>query len=425
MADDTFSSIAQGMQAGNQAYSSGQQWAQNAFGLQLKKQEVQQQYDQHQLMQKQFTTNTYGNLIDRMSNVATMAKGPVKDSHIDQLRDFAEQAQLPVDDTWFASLKDETYQPKWSALGKAMGFSDQQSDSFHQYMESARSVLGQPAMLDVMDHAIQGFSSIEAGKMRAAGYAAMAAPKIAGAENSIQTSVLAPMKAHLENFTSVMNKVQQLNDPKITNSNLKDILESLSVANAGMGRQAISDAKLKMIIPNLGGTKIADLEQFLGNNGEQKANPALVDYTKNLTNSMLPALESQMKSIARTQGQSKKFSSQFGNDAVQSSVRPYVSGDFFRQSAQEYFPNGKPAWLKYNPGGSGQPTAKAPATEAPTANNEPAKLDQKAALQKYGTQVDIYKKMAALGVSRDQVKAKTQAMQLPFHDDLADFAGIK
>jgi hypothetical protein len=61
-----------------------------------------------------------------------------------------------------------------------------------------------------------------------------------------------------------------------------------------------------------------------------------------------------MKAVAAGQGKSKKFSAQFGNDAVQNSVSPYTSGQFFKDTANTYFPNGKPAWMSYQPGSGAQ-----------------------------------------------------------------------
>lgn len=163
MADSSnpFAQFSEGM-------NSGVTWAQNQTHLDLQRQQVQQQQQQFQEMQRQFNVKVGSQLFDEMGQIALQPPGEVKNERIKALQGFAQQSGINMDPTWFAALKDQSYQPKWSDL--VQGFNGMKVDNpaaFDDAMSRYSTAFGQPATLGLFEKYAQGIQMVRAAKIRA------------------------------------------------------------------------------------------------------------------------------------------------------------------------------------------------------------------------------------------------------------------
>jgi hypothetical protein len=173
---------------------------------------------------------------------------------------------------------------------------------------------------------------------------AMAGVRQGGVEEQIHKDALAPIQQHINNYTSVMGSLATLDDPNVTNAKVKDHLEKLVAANAGMGRNTTSDAKLKFAIPGYSGTNMNDVLTYLGDNPDLPAASSLLSYTRGFGKETIGNLANTIKSTAQGQAQSMQFSDPNNNSIVQKTLNPYISGSWFKGTDKNYFPGGRPAW---------------------------------------------------------------------------------
>lgn len=347
MADNPFN-LAQDF---NQGAQSGADWAKAAASLSLQKEAIENQKANHQLMVDEHNFNVNKQIMDEYDAFASMPNdSPVKKEKAKQWKaNYVQSGRTTEDiaDQWIAGANDPKIQQYWNQLTDGLSdLANDQPGAFKKIVSGAAPLFKTPMALNLFKDLTDKLMMMKAMSARNAG---MSEARETGAETGVIKEALGDVKNHAANFTEVLRKSAQLNEPDVTNANVKDVLEGLSVANAGFGRGNISDAKMKQIIPGFSGTQLVDLVQYLENKGDEKANPALVTYSKNLVNQMLPGLEASIKTAATTQNASLQYSSPKANATKMRALNPYLQGDFFNTAVQNAYPDGIPDWMKYSP----------------------------------------------------------------------------
>lgn len=193
----------------NTSVATGAQWAQGQAALDLKKQSLQMERQQHDEMKRQFQIKVGQDLHAMIGDAVTEYEGPVKKAKIAAIQQFAEQAQIQLDPTQVASWSDETYKPPLGKLFKLVGATDAQSAAGEAYFSSVIPHIGQKASLSEIEKALSAMSIANAKQMQITAGQNRTTERISATETN---KALGMAKQGSDNDLMVLGAVKRLND---------------------------------------------------------------------------------------------------------------------------------------------------------------------------------------------------------------------
>lgn len=163
MADqNVFSGFADGMQ-------DGANWAAKQTELDLSKQRLAQQEQEHAEVKRQFNSKLGRQYFEDLSNAAGMKSGPAKKAYIKRIQDDSTQAGIPLDPVLVSALDDPNYQPAFDKIYTTMtnGVQPNDPEMFNEIMSNLVPALGQKGALDAVVKMAENSSMLTKAAMEA------------------------------------------------------------------------------------------------------------------------------------------------------------------------------------------------------------------------------------------------------------------